>query len=89
MLQARTGSGAKPQPNFMGNADAMPPGIKRPGREADFSPPSMPTLRMSGAMFPLTLYVFMTRAGINLPLPVFAPHCRLRRDVRDICALLS
>jgi hypothetical protein len=40
-------------------------GVKRPGREADHSPPSKPRSRMRGAIPPLSLYGFMARCSVD------------------------
>ena len=44
-------------------------GVKRPGCEADLSPPYIVlSLRMKGAMSPFPLHVFMVCVGETLPI---------------------
>jgi hypothetical protein len=53
--RVHTGSGIHPFPYRMGNGASFP-GVKRPGREADLSPPSSAEVKMRGAIppFPYT-----------------------------------
>jgi hypothetical protein len=54
----QTGSVAHPPPYPMGTAGSFSPGVKRPGCEADHSPPSSTEVKNGGAIPPL-LHVFM------------------------------
>jgi hypothetical protein len=58
---------------------ALSPGVKRPAREADHSPPSSAEVRKYGAIPPLPQYVFMSWCLVkrrdNLPLPSHSNCC--------------
>jgi hypothetical protein len=51
----RTGSGAHPASCPGGWGGAISPGVKRPGREADPSPPSIAEVKNDGAIPPLRI----------------------------------
>jgi hypothetical protein len=55
--RVQTGSGVDPAPYPMGTV-GFPPRIRRPGREADHSPPSSADVEKSGAIPPLPRHVF-------------------------------
>jgi hypothetical protein len=55
---AQTGSGAHPA-LFQWVPGALSPGIKPPGREADYSPPTSARSRKCGSLHPLPLNAFM------------------------------
>jgi hypothetical protein len=57
-----TASGAHPPPQKMNIVESIP-GIKRPGREADQTSPSIAELRMTAAEPPLPPLVFVGRTG--------------------------
>jgi hypothetical protein len=59
----QAGSGAHPASYTMGT-EAVPPGVKRQGREADHSPPSSAQVKNGGAIPPLPL-AFMAWCLIN------------------------
>jgi hypothetical protein len=48
----QTGSGTQPDSCRMGNGCSFP-GVKRPGREADYTPPSSAEVKNGGAVPPL------------------------------------
>jgi hypothetical protein len=50
----QTGSGAEPAAYLVGSVGSYP-GVKRPGREADNSPPSNAEVKNGGAIPPLPL----------------------------------
>jgi hypothetical protein len=66
---------------------ALSLGIKRPGREADHSPPCSAEVRMRGAIFPLPQYVYMAwcllkhRGNFMLSHFCFWTFCRFRQQI--------
>jgi hypothetical protein len=63
--RVQNGSGAHPVSYSMGTRGSFP-GVKRPGREADHSPPfSAEEQRMSGAIHPLPQYALMTLCSVK------------------------
>jgi hypothetical protein len=50
----QTGSEAYPASDPRGTAEAVSPGVKRQGREADHSPPSNAEVKNGGAIPPLS-----------------------------------
>jgi hypothetical protein len=47
----------------MGTGGSLPPGVKQPGHDADYSHSLVLRLRMSGALLLLPLYAFMVCTG--------------------------
>jgi len=59
-------------------------GVKRPGREADYSPPSHTGLRMQGGIPVLPLNTFMVWTGATLTLPLHLLMIKYRLYVNFI-----
>jgi hypothetical protein len=60
----QTGSGAHPA-SYPRVPGALSSGVKRPGREADHSPPSSPEIKNAWSYTSIPQYVFMTRFVVN------------------------
>jgi hypothetical protein len=61
--RVRNGCGAHPASYPMGTRDS--PWVKRPGREADRSPPFSAKVKMRGAISPLPQYAFMAWCSVK------------------------
>jgi hypothetical protein len=73
---SRTALGPTQPPFQWGSSRGSPKEVKRPGREADHSPPSSAEVKVHGAVPPLIQYAFMAWCSVKmkaqgqlLPLP--------------------
>jgi hypothetical protein len=57
--RVQTGSGSHPPSCPMGTGGAFPPEVKRPGREANHSPPSSAKIKNEWSYISIPTYVFM------------------------------
>jgi hypothetical protein len=93
------GSGAQPAPHPMGIGD-LSPGVKRPGREADHSPPSSAEVKEWVELYlhsPIRLHgvVLSKSTGTTLPLPSLALMDyalwanAIRNEWENVCKCIS
>jgi hypothetical protein len=79
----QTGSGAHPS-SYAIVPGAIPPGVKRPGREADHSAPTTVKFKNGGAIPPLPHMSSWHSAGTNL----YVLYCILRCDAMHVCLMV-